>query len=102
MRCGFAALLLVLAGTATAQSWGPRSLEELKQETIRRAERNMGPLAGIKAEDAREAMAGLHRLEPDEWAAARSRGGERQLRRGDEYQARQRSDAPPGPSQRPS
>jgi hypothetical protein len=82
-----AASLLALTCTASAQSWGPRSLEELKQETIRRAERNMGPLAGIKAEDAREAMAGLQSLEPDEWAAVWSRVGERHLQRGDDYQA---------------
>ncbi len=82
-----AAVLAAVSFLSFAQSWGPRSLEELKQETIRRAERNMGPLAGIKAEDAREAMASLDSLEPDAWAAAWSRIGERHLQRGDYYQA---------------
>jgi esterase FrsA len=84
-----AALLaaLVAASSAQAQSWGPRSLEELKQETVRRAERNMVPLVGIKAEDAAEAMASLRSLEPDEWAAAWSRIGERYAARGDDFHA---------------
>src|SRR5207245_1935232 len=82
-----AKVLAAVSFLSCAQSGGPRSLEELKQETIRRAERNLGPLAGIKAEDAREAMAGLKSLEPDEWAAAWSRVGERHLQRGDYYQA---------------
>jgi pimeloyl-ACP methyl ester carboxylesterase len=72
---------------AAAQSWGPRSLEELKLETVRRAERNIVPLTGIKAEDAREAMASLRSLEPDDWAAAWSRIGERYFARGDYFHA---------------
>ncbi|HEX9396498.1 MAG TPA: alpha/beta hydrolase [Burkholderiales bacterium] len=87
MRSLMLVALFVLPGMASAQSWGPRTLEELKQETLRRAERNMGPIAGIPAQDAREAMAGLASLEPDEWAAAWSRVGERHLRAGDAYQA---------------
>src|SRR5204862_188749 len=74
-------------GYQHARSVGLALLAELKQETIRRAERNMGPLAGVKAEDAREAMADLKSLEPDEWAAVWSRAGERHLQRGDYYQA---------------
>src|SRR6266545_2324673 len=79
--------LLAFAPLALAQSWGPRTLDELKQETVRRAERNMVPLTGIKAEDAREAMAGLKSLEPDEWAAAWSRIGERYFAQGDYFHA---------------
>ena len=81
------AVLLALPVAALAQSWGPRSLEELKQETVRRAERNIVPLTGIKADDAREAMASLQSLEPDEWAAAWSRIGERYFARGDYFHA---------------
>src|SRR5947207_409644 len=81
------ALALALPLAALAQSWGPRSLEELKQETVRRAERNIVPLTGIKADDAREAMAGLQSLEPDDWAAAWSRIGERYFARGDYFHA---------------
>jgi esterase FrsA len=87
-KAGFCiAVVLGLPIAALAQSWGPRSLEELKQETVRRAERNIVPLTGIKAEDAREAMASLRSLEPDDWAAAWSRIGERYFARGDYFHA---------------
>ncbi len=81
------AMALSLPMAVMAQSWGPRSLEELKQETVRRAERNLNPIGGVKAEDAREAMAGLKSLEPDEWAAAWSRIGERYFARGEYFHA---------------
>ena len=79
--------LLVVSSMAFGQSWGPRTLDELKQETVRRAERNIVPLTGIEAEDAREAMANLSSLEPDDWAAAWSRIGERYFARGDYFRA---------------
>jgi len=81
------AIALAIPVAAMAQSWGPRSLDELKQETIRRAERNLNPIGGVKPEDAREAMASLKSLEPDEWAAAWSRIGERYFARGDYFHA---------------
>src|SRR3954463_6817132 len=84
---GLLALSSAVPSMAAAQSWGPRTLDELKQETVRRAERNIVPLTGIKAEDAREAMAGLSSLEPDDWAAAWSRIGERYFARGDYFHA---------------
>jgi esterase FrsA len=87
MRGFFLTFVVALPLAAAAQSWGPRSLEELKQETVRRAERNIVPLTGIKADDAREAMAGLASLEPDDWAAAWSRIGERYFARGDYFHA---------------
>src|SRR3982751_3492287 len=87
MRTMLLAVLSVWLVTAAAQSWGPRTLDELKQETVRRAERNIVPLTGIKAEDAREAMAQLNSLEPDDWAAAWSRIGERYFARGDYFHA---------------
>ena len=60
---GVARCALVLAAffslsplVAAAQSTGPRDLAELKQETQRRADRNLPPLGGVKSEDVREAM----------------------------------------------
>jgi esterase FrsA len=53
-----------------AQSSGPRNLEELKAETQRRVDRNLAPAGGLKSEDAREALANIHSLDRDEWAAA--------------------------------
>jgi esterase FrsA len=74
------ALFPLIAG---AQSWGPRSLDELKQETVRRAEKNLNPIGGVSAQDAREAMASLASLEPDAWAQAWSAIGERYFAKGD-------------------
>jgi hypothetical protein len=62
---------------ALAQSAGPRDLAELKQEAQRRADRNLPPVGGVKSDDMREALAGLGSLEPDAWAAAFSRIGDR-------------------------
>ena len=66
------ALIAALAAPAIAcaQSAGPRDLVELKQETQRRADRNLPPVGGVKPEDVREALASLDSLEPDAWAAA--------------------------------
>jgi pimeloyl-ACP methyl ester carboxylesterase len=87
MRVALCVVLCIWSLIAGAQSWGPRTLDELKQETVRRAERNIVPLTGIKAADAREAMANLSSLEPDDWAAAWSRIGERYFASGDYFHA---------------
>src|SRR5580704_13433573 len=72
-----AVFVLVAVTGAIAQSSGPRNLEELKAETQRRVDRNLTPATGLKSEDAREALANLHSLDRDEWAAAWSAIGER-------------------------
>ena len=60
---------------------GPRTLDELKAEAQRRADRNLGPLAGVDPEDARAALARIHSLDRDEWAQAWFAIGERFLDR---------------------
>jgi pimeloyl-ACP methyl ester carboxylesterase len=81
------ALLLSLAAHSSfAQSWGPLNLEELKAETQRRADRNAPPIGGVKPEDAREAMAQLKTLEPDDWAAAWGGIGDRYFARAKEIE----------------
>jgi len=40
-------------------------------------DKNLGPVGGLKSEDAREALANIHSLDRDEWAAAWSAIGER-------------------------
>lgn len=75
-----AGLSILLSG-ANAQSWGPRTLEELKHETLRRARNNLGPITGIKAEDAERAMADFDRLDQDLWAALWIRNGENYMER---------------------
>lgn len=79
--------LALVAGGARAQSWGPLTLDELKQETQRRADRNLPPLSGIKPEDAREALTAINSLEPDAWAAAWSKVGERYMAQGKSLEA---------------
>jgi len=64
---------------AASQVWGPRTLEELKQETQLRADKNRSPLAGIKSEDARQALAMINSLDREEWAAAWIKNGERHM-----------------------
>ena len=44
--------LLTAASVASAQSWGPRGLDELKEETLRRALHGEGPIGVVKMEDA--------------------------------------------------
>lgn len=77
---------VAMCQAAAAQTFGPRTLQELKEETQRRADRNLSPLTGIKPEDAREALATIDSLDRDAWAAAWSRVGERFMARGQELE----------------
>ena len=71
---------LTAAAPAAAQIWGPLTLDELKAETQRRADRNLPPIAGIKPDDARAAIAQLHNLDRETWAAAWINNGERYMK----------------------
>jgi pimeloyl-ACP methyl ester carboxylesterase len=72
-------LTAALAGAvcAGAQVAPTRSWDELKQETQRRVDKNLGPVGGLKSEDAREALGNIHSLDRDEWATAWSAIGDR-------------------------
>src|SRR4051794_24116498 len=83
------AAALLIHSLASAQSGGPRDLAELKQEAQRRADRNLPPIGGVKPEDVREAMANLNSLEPDAWAAAFSRTGDRYMDKAKSQQGRE-------------
>src|SRR5579863_2965118 len=64
-------MIVLLAVVSSAAQIAPtRTWEELKQETQRRVDKNLVPVAGLKSEDAREALANIHSLDRDEWAAA--------------------------------
>ena len=78
-----ATLILLLAATsiASAQSWGPRNLEELKAETLMRARDGKGPIGKVKMEDAERAVAAIQDLERDTWATAWSSIGDEYLLR---------------------
>lgn len=79
---GVLVALTVMVAPVNAQSWGPRGLDELKQEAQRRADRRLPPVGNVKPDDMREALAGLTSLEPDAWAAAFSRIGDRYMAEG--------------------
>src|SRR5260370_23821988 len=70
-------MVFLAAISAAAQMATTRTWEELKEETQRRVDKNLGPVAGLKSEDAREALANIHSLDRDEWAAAWSAIAER-------------------------
>src|SRR6266849_10256908 len=62
-------IVLLAVVSAAAQMAPTRTWEELKQETQRRVDKNLGPVGGLKSEDAREALSNIHSLDRDEWAA---------------------------------
>jgi pimeloyl-ACP methyl ester carboxylesterase len=85
--------VLLSAISAAAQMAPTRTWEELKQETQRRVDKNLGPVGGLKSEDAREALANIHSLDRDEWAAAWSSIGDRYEKRAKSEEAAKNNDA---------
>jgi esterase FrsA len=56
-------------------------------------DKNLGPVGGLKSEDAREALANIHSLDRDEWAVAWSAIGERYDQRAKSEEAARNNDA---------
>src|ERR1700687_1085391 len=70
-QSAMALVILSLATLSAAAQMAPtRTWEELKAETQRRVDKNLGPVAGLKSEDAPEAIANINSLDRNEWAAA--------------------------------
>src|SRR5258708_21249198 len=88
------AIILLAAISAAAQMVPTRSWEELKEETQRRVDKNLGPVGGLKSEDAREALSNIHSLDRDEWASAWSAIGDRYEKRAKSEDAANNTDAP--------
>src|SRR5271169_1445818 len=88
-----AAIALTSAISASAQMAPTRKWEELKVETQRRVDKNLGPVGGLKSEDAREALNNIHSLDRDEWAAAWSAIGDRYEKRAKSEEAAKNNDA---------
>src|SRR5579862_4673770 len=84
---------LLAVVSAGAQMAPTRTWEELKQETQRRVDKNLGPVGGLKSEEAREALSNIHSLDRDEWAAAWSAIGERYDKRAKTEEAAKNNDA---------
>jgi esterase FrsA len=87
------AIVLLAAVSAAAQVTPTRTWEELKDETQRRVDKNLSPVAGLKSEDAREALANIHSLDRDEWAAAWSAIAERYEKRAKSEEAAKNGNA---------
>ena len=64
-----------------------RTWEELKAETLARAERGAYPVFAIKPDDARAALAMIHDLDPDAWGGAWMAVGDRFMERAQEAEA---------------
>src|SRR6266481_9253535 len=71
------AIIMLAVISAAAQMAPTRTWEQLKEETQRRVDKSLGPVGGLKSDDAREALANIHSLDRDEWAAAWSAIGDR-------------------------
>jgi pimeloyl-ACP methyl ester carboxylesterase len=87
------AIILIAAFSAAAQMAPTRTWEELKQETQRRVDKNLGPVGGLKSEDAREALSNIHSLDRDEWAAGWSAIGDRYEQRAKSEEAAKNNEA---------
>ena len=74
--------LLTASGTVSAQSWGPRTLEELEAEIMHRVQ--TGGWRGVTLEDAQRAVAELESLDRDHWAAVWSGIAEEYMSRASE------------------
>jgi pimeloyl-ACP methyl ester carboxylesterase len=65
----FAALLPLVSGTAVAQT-ADRNIDEIKAETLARAQTGAYPTLGILPADASDALGRIKTRDPDEWGAA--------------------------------
>ena len=70
-----------------------RTWEELKAETLARAERGAYPVFAIKPDDARAALAMIRDLDPDAWGAAWMAVGDRFMERAQNAEAGDRAAA---------
>jgi esterase FrsA len=87
-------ILACLAAISAAAQMAPtRTWEELKAETQRRVDKNLGPVGGLKSDEAREALSNIHSLDRDEWAAAWSAIAERYDKRAKAEEAAKNNDA---------
>ena len=65
-----------------AQDQGERTLDQIKSESIRRAQNGMYPLIGMDPADLREAFESIHSKDKDEWADAFIRVGDKYMDQG--------------------
>src|ERR1700722_19438011 len=63
-------LAILFSGLAFAQEHTERTIEEIKTESVRRAQVGQYPLIGLDPADVKEAVDKIHTKDKDEWAAA--------------------------------
>jgi esterase FrsA len=96
--CSFRAIRVVLAvlfssffitvGMANAQTnLGERTLDEVKEEALKRAENGMYPMIGLDPADVREAFQSISKMDNDEWAAAFMKVADRYMAEGKSLEA---------------
>jgi pimeloyl-ACP methyl ester carboxylesterase len=61
-------LLPMLVAQSAGAQMTDRTIDEIKAETLKRAETGAYPTLGINPADAREALAGVRSRDPDDWA----------------------------------
>jgi len=86
----FTILLLlspVPCAVSFAQEPGERTLEEVKEEALKRAENGMYPMIGLDPADVREAFNSIHKMDNDEWAAAFMKVADRYMAEGKALEA---------------
>jgi esterase FrsA len=66
----FATALIGLAGQAASAQTTDRTIDEIKTETLARAQTGVYPALGIQPADANDALSRIKTRDPDEWAAA--------------------------------
>jgi esterase FrsA len=88
---GFSLALALL--TRWGQEHTERTLEEIKTESIRRAEQGIYPLIGLDPRDVREAFQSIHSRERDEWANAFIKLGDRYMNEASELSTSDRAKA---------
>src|SRR5215469_11836108 len=70
-----------------AQVQGERTLDEIKSESIRRAQNGMYPLIGMDTADLSEAFESIHTRDKDEWAGAFIKVGDKYMNQGNSLAA---------------
>ncbi|HVY59826.1 MAG TPA: alpha/beta fold hydrolase [Xanthobacteraceae bacterium] len=88
-----AAGIMIASTSAPAQEWQNRTWPELKAETQARADRGAYPVFSIKSEDARDALAKIDSLDPDQWGTAWMQIGDRYFDRAEKEEASNRAAA---------
>lgn len=63
-------IIFVFLATSAAQEHTERTIEEIKAESVRRAQVGQYPLIGLDPADVKEAVDKIHTKDKDEWAAA--------------------------------